>query len=163
MAIEPRNSSANRLYRVYIQPSELVAVWAGGCDDVKLYLGAAAGLIGGLIATAMNPMKHKTTRQEELDSMPLELLRDDHRHNFAVGFDDVENAEVVAPSLWFKLNHATVPQFGLLRLRCRERGLTTLALCSPLDVRCVLERLPARLGDRLRVGLEWDPCDRNSH
>ncbi|HJZ57568.1 MAG TPA: hypothetical protein VKE74_21545 [Gemmataceae bacterium] len=160
MGIETRTWTPNRVYRVFVLPDELVFVWAGGGNDVTIALAAGGGLIGGLIAAAVNPTKKNTTRKKELDTTTLEELRDDHKHNFALRFEEIEEASVTAPSFWFRINNAAVPQVGVLRLRDPGRGRTTLALGTNEDVKRALDLLPERFGERLQVGLEWDARDR---
>jgi hypothetical protein len=155
-ALEPRAWSTNRLYRVHVLPHELVCVWAGSGNEIARALAVQGGLVGGLLAAAASPARKNAARQEELDTKSLEELREDHKHNFAVPLDDVEEAEVVPASFWFRITYSNVAPVGLLRLRCRDRGPLTLALTTKDDVRRVLQLLPPRLGDRLQTGLSWD-------
>jgi hypothetical protein len=155
-AIEPRAWSANRLYRVYVLPRELVCVWAGKGNDLALSLGAQGGLIGGLLAAATSPGKKNASRKEELDTRPLAELRADHKHNFAVRVEDIEDAEIVPASFWFRMSYSAIAPVGLLRVRSGGRGRLTLALTTNEDMRQALELLPRLLGARLEVSLCWD-------
>jgi hypothetical protein len=155
-AIEPRAWTTNRLYRVYVLPHEWVCVWAGKGNDLALALGAQGGLLGGLLAAATSPGKKNASRKEELDTRPLAELRADHKHNFAVRVEDVEDAEIVPASLWFRMSYSAIAPVGLLRVRSRGRGRLTLALTTNDDMRQALELLPRQLGDRLQVSLCWD-------
>ncbi|MBP3953889.1 hypothetical protein J8F10_01055 [Gemmata sp. G18] len=155
-AVEPRVWTTNRMYRVYVAGDELVGVWIGKGNDLALAVGAGGGLIGGLIGgviAAKNAAKNKR-RQDELESRPLEEIRDTHPHNFAITAGDVDDAEVVRPSFWFRLNHAQVPQFGLLRLNAAgERR--TLAIATAKDLEQAIHPLKKLLGDRLRVKVDY--------
>jgi WD40 repeat protein len=155
-ALEPRAWSTNRLYRVHVLPHELVCVWAGSGNEIARALAVQGGLVGGLLAAAASPARKNAARQEELDAKPLEEQREDHKHNFAILLEDVEEAEVVPASFWFRITYSNVAPVGLLRLRCRDRGPMTLALTTKDDVRRVLQLLPSRLGDKIQVGLSWD-------
>lgn len=157
-AIQPRTWTPNRVYRVYVLPDEWVGVWAGRGDDVTMMAAAQGGLIGGLLAVAANPAKKNARRAEELDAKPLEELRDDHKHNFSVHVHDIEEAEAVGVSFWFRINHASVGAVGLLRLRMSDGSKLTLALRTEEDVRRVLELLPAQLGAKFRSDLPMPPA-----
>jgi hypothetical protein len=155
-AIEPRAWTANRLYRVYVLPRELVCVWAGKGNDLSLSLAAQGGLIGGLLAAATSPGKKNASRKEELDTKPLAELRADHKHNFAVSVEDIDEAEIVPASFWFRMSYSAIAPVGLLRIRSSGRGRLTLALTTNDDMRQALEVLSRQLGGRLWVSLAWD-------
>jgi hypothetical protein len=91
-----------------------------------------------------------------LDTKPLAELRDDHKHNFAIHAESIDEAEIVPASFWFRLCYSGVSPVGLLRLRSHDGSRRTLALTTKDDVRRALELLPGQLGAKLRVGLSWD-------
>jgi hypothetical protein len=150
-ATEPRTWTPNRVYRIYLAPGELVGIWAGKGNDVAMAMAAGGGLIGGLLAVATNPANKNARRRDELDSKPLTELRHDHKHNFALLIDDIDEAEIVPASFWFRINQATIPATALLRLRTKDGTRRTLALTSDNDVRVTLDYLPQLLGSRVRV------------
>src|SRR5262249_14753088 len=129
-AIEPRAWTTNRLYRVYVLPRELVCVWAGKGNDLALSLGAQGGVLGGLLAAGTSPGKKNASRREELNTKPLAELRADHKHNFAVRVEDIEEAEIVPASFWFRMSYSAIAPVGLVRIRSSGRGRLTLALTT---------------------------------
>src|SRR5262249_16627579 len=133
-ALEPRTWSANRLYRVYVLPGEVVCVWAGSSGEYARVLAAQGGLVGGLLAAGARPARKNVRRKEELDTKPLAEVREDHKHNFAFLLEDVEEAEVVPASLWFRMSYSGVSPVGLLRLRRSGRAPLTLALTTKDDL-----------------------------
>src|SRR5262245_16730720 len=148
--VELRTWTPNRAYRVYVLPDEWLFVWAGGSGEVAVALGAQGGLIGGLLAAAANPAKKNAQRADEIDFKPLDELRHDHKHNFALPIEEIADAEIVPVSFGFRLSHGTVPAVGLLRLRLESGKRLTLALGTFDELGRVFDLLPPLLGDRFR-------------
>lgn len=153
-ALQPRTWTPNRLYRVFVLPDEWVCVWAGRGQDVAMAAGVHGGLIGGLLAAAASPAKKNALRGDELDNTPLDELRDDHKHNFAIDVEDIDEAALVKPSFWFRINHSSVAPIGLLRLSTGAHGRLTLALTTHTDLRQAAKLAPAQLGDRFRLEMD---------
>lgn len=153
LAIEPHAWSVNRFYRVYIARDEVVGVWAGSGNDMAIVMAAGGGLVGGLVAAAMNPARKNSHRSEELDAKPLSESRDDHKHNFALRLDEIDEAEIIPPGFWFRVNYATIPAVALLRLRMRDGGRRVLAITSSDDLRRALDLLEPPLNSTLRIGV----------
>jgi hypothetical protein len=148
--VEPRNWTPNRVYRIYSDGSRLIGVYAGRSGDVAV-LGAQFGLLGGLIAGAVAARDAADRREEETARKSLDELLDAHKYNFVHDATEVDAAELAEPSLWFRLNHATVPQIALLWLTIAGGGRRRFALMEGRDVRRALGVLDPLLGDRLDV------------
>ncbi len=95
-------------------------------------------------------MSGAARRRAELDKKELDELRDDHKHNFALAADDIDGAEILPLSFWFRLNHSTVPMFGLLMLST-SGGSRRLAVASAEDLTRGSELLRELLGKRFEV------------
>jgi len=145
--IEPRTWTANRKYRVYVweERRELIGIYAGYAAD--------AAMLGVILED--DPGNRKAKKRAKQEASGLDAAKNAHPFNFSVWFKDIEAAEVVPTSFWFKLNHMSVPQIGLLKLTTTE-GDWTLALATVEDMRRVLELFPPLLGDRFESGVVWD-------
>ena len=148
--VEPRNWTPNRVYRMYSDGSRLIGVYVGRSADVAV-LGAQFGLLGGLIAGAIAARNAADRRKEEQTRKSLDELLDAHRYNFAHDATEVDAAELSEPSLWFRLNHATVPQLALLFLTTAGARRRRFALAAGRDVPAAIDLLGGLLGDRLDV------------
>jgi hypothetical protein len=153
--VEPRLWTENRFYRIYVTSEELVGVWAGRANDISQALAAQGGLVGGLLAAAASGKKGGN-RTEELAAKPFEELRSDHKHNFAIRFEDIESAEIASSSFWFRVNYSSIFHVGLLHVSTRARKRWRFAIASNEDMQGAIELLVAELGQKLRVGLTWD-------
>lgn len=132
MAVQPQKWTANRWYRVYVSPEELVCVWAGKGNEVSAWMGGQFGLLGGLLAAAMSPAQKNKARGKELDSKPLDEARDDHEYNFSLAIGTIIQAEIAAPTIGFRMSYGGLPVFALLRVIARGEELL-LALPTPDD------------------------------
>jgi hypothetical protein len=152
--VEPRNWTPNRVYRIYSDGQRLIGVYVGRSADVAV-LGAQFGLLGGLIGGVMAARNGATAdrRQEELARKSLDELLDAHKYNFVHDATEIDAAELAEPSLWFRLNHATVPQLALLWLTTAG-GKRRFALAAGHDVPAAIDLLRGLLGDRQDVRIE---------
>jgi hypothetical protein len=157
-AIELGTLTANKRYRVYVSPEELVGVWAGKAVDDTQAMAMHGGLIGGLVGglLAASAAKKRGQRAAELDSKSLEELRTDHKHNFAIPVNDIESAEITPSTFWIRINFASIKHVGLLRLSASGRKRKTLAILSNDDMHEAINLLTPPLGQSLRSGLAWD-------
>lgn len=158
--IEPRLWTENRFYRLYVTSEELVGVWAGRTNDLAPIVAMQGGLIGSLIVAAVSSRKKGGSRAEELDAKSFEELRTDHKQNFTLRINEIESAEIVPASFWFRLNYSSINQVGLLRLSLRGRKRLVLAIPSNDDMRTALDLLLSNLGQKLQVELCWDETRR---
>src|SRR5436309_36081 len=113
---------ANRIYRVYFAPDELLFVRLG--NEVNRAVAFQFGLIGLLVAHFMEKKAKKrveTVRQLSEQASPEELLAGD-KENFRATPDDLEEPRIELSSFWHKLNYPQVPHHGLLRFRHKKEG-----------------------------------------
>ena len=158
---------SNRLYRIYVRPDELVAIWAGsGMEGMAgAHAGAAAhgligALLGALIAKALDPSKKNAARKEVLDATPLEELVGDHPKNLRAPIDEFEEVRIGPRSEWHARNYSDHRHQALLYLRHRSLGKYRLGIASVEDVRVALEELPRVLGEVCRIEIEWSDRDK---
>lgn len=152
----------NRLYRIYVRPDELVFIWAGsGMEGMAgaHAAGAAHGLLGVLlgmlIAKAMDPSKKNAARKAVLDNTPLDQLVDDHPKNLRATLDEIEEVRIAPRSDRHARMCSDHEHQALLYLRHRFLGKYRLGIASVEDVRVAVKELPAVLGDRCQVEVEW--------
>ncbi len=151
--IEARTWTPNRVYRVYSDRKRLVGLYIGRSADTAV-LGAQFGLVGGLIAgiAAARGAAANKRRDTEQAEKTLDELVAAHRYNFVHDATEVDAAGLAEPSLWFRLNHATVPQIALLHLTTADGAKRRFALAAEKDVRVALDLLGDLLGDRFDEG-----------
>jgi hypothetical protein len=152
----------NRLYRIYVRPDELVAIWAGSGMEgvVGSQAGAAAGglvgaLLGVLIAKALDPGKKNALRKKVLDASPLDELIGDHPKNLRAPVSEFEEARIAPRSEWHARNYSDHGHQALLYLRHQSLGKLRLGIASVDDVQVAVRELPRVLGDVCRIEVEW--------
>ena len=152
----------NRLYRIYVRPDELVAVWAGsgmegiaGAHGGAGQFGLIGALIGLLIAKALDPSKKNATRKEILDTTPLEQLRGDDPRNLRAPIDGFEEVRIGPRSGWHAANYSDHDHKALLTFRHKTFGKFQLGIASVEDVKIAIEELPRVLGEVCRIEIEW--------
>ena len=142
---------SNRLYRVYVQPDELVFIWAG--SGTEGMLGARVTLGEGAKA-ALDPSKKNNARLEVLDSTPLKQLIDDHPKNMRApisGFTEVRIGKRSNRHARVYSDHA---HQALLYLRHQTLGKYLLGITTAADVRLAMHELPQLLGDVYKAEIE---------
>jgi hypothetical protein len=145
----------NRYYRVCVLPSELVLLRAGSSAGEAAAAGAQFGLIGALFVAAANPAQKNQKRREELDNSSLDDLIDDHKHNFRVGVWEIDKASLDPTSFWLAGVYGE-QNIGVFRFAHASRGQVRLAFSSADDLKTAFETLPAVLGEKLTVNIEWN-------
>jgi hypothetical protein len=146
--------SGNRHYRVYVRPDELVFIYVGSGGEMSAGL-RHHGLLGALLAAAFDPTKKNNERKSQLDQADLDELLDDHKHNFRVSADEVQEASL-EPYSFFGATYQQSKNAGMFRLNHADRGKMKLCLCTVDDMKTAVEQLPAVFGDRMTVNVEWE-------
>jgi hypothetical protein len=152
---------ANRRYRIYVCPDELIFIWAGHGVVAANHAGAAVhgGLIGvllyALIAKATDPSKKNAVRQAVLDEAKLEDLVHDDARNLRALLDDFTEVRISPRSEWHAGQYSDPAHKALLTLRHRTLGKYRLGIASNQDVEVALRELPRVFGERCRVEIEW--------
>jgi hypothetical protein len=152
---------ANRLYRVYVRPEELVFIWAGsgseglkGVQAVGMQGGLLPALIAKVVTTAIDPAKKNALRQTVLDSTPLEQLFGDNPKNMRAPIGEFTEVRIAKRSD----RHARVTSDhahqALLYLRHQSLGKYLLGIPSAADVRVAMKELPRVLGNVYKAEIE---------
>jgi hypothetical protein len=158
---------SNRLYRVFVRPEELVFIWAGsGMEGVAgAHAGAAAhglvgALLGALLAKAFDPTKKNLSRNEVLDSTPLDQLIGDHPKNLRAPLNEFSEVRIAPRSEWHARNYSDHGHQALLYLRHRSLGKYRLGIASVEDVQVALRELPRVLGPVCRIEIAWSDWEK---
>jgi hypothetical protein len=154
-AVEPQAMATNRSYRVYVLPSELIFIRAGSTGELTTALAAQFGLLGALIAAALNHAKKNQQRQEELNSFTLDQLMNNHKHNFRIAIRELLDARLDPYSFGLAVLHKPA-QAGVFQFTHPTRGKVKLVLGSTDEMQKAVELLPSMLRERLTVNVEWN-------
>lgn len=157
-AVEPRNLLPNRVYQIHADSDRLVGLYIGSAADMGAALGGQFGLLGGLVAGAMDARtaaKNKK-RQDAMAGRSFDDLLDVDDNHFALDAADITAADVSAPSLWFSTSHGNVPQIAVLSVETADGTKRRFAFASDVDVKAGLPLLQAVLGDTVKVKVVWD-------
>jgi len=151
----------NRLYRIYIRPTELVFIWAGkggeglaGARAVSRR-GGLHSLLGGALQSILDPSKRNEARREALDRAPLDLLISDHRKNFRAAVFEFDEVRIGPRSDGHARAYSDHGHQALLYLRHRTLGKYRLGIASLRDTQIALKELPRIFGDKCRVEIPW--------
>jgi hypothetical protein len=158
-AVIPFTFRPDRLYRVYVTPEELLFVRAGSAAGFRRSLAMHFGVLGLLIAAAFDPSKKNKSRQEEMDSKPVEELIGDHKHNFRVSTDGIEEIRLDPPSFWYAAIHSSSHHSGIFRLTHREHGRMRLVVIEVKDMKVAVAELSRLFGNRLDLRVYWSERD----
>jgi hypothetical protein len=152
---------ANRLYRIYLRPHELVFIWAGkggeglaGARAVS-QRGGLHSVLGNALHTALDPAKKNDARRDVLDGTPLDLLVSDHPNNLVAPVEGFEEVRICPRSDRHARISSDHHHQALLRLKHRTLGKYRLGIASLDDTRVALTELPRILGNRCCVEIQW--------
>ena len=152
---------ANRLYRVYVRPEDLVFIWADagteglrGVQAAGSQGGLVPALIGMALKSALDPAKKNALRGEVLDSTPLERLIGDNAKNMRAPIGEFTEVRIAKRSD----RHARVTSDhghqALLYLRHETLGKYLFAIATAADVRIAMKELPLVLGSVYKSEIE---------
>ncbi len=156
---------ANRLYRIYVRPNELVFIWAGKGGEglagarATARRGGLSSLVGGAMQAALDPSKSNETRREVLDRTPLDQLIGDHPNNFRAAIDEFEEVRIGPRSDHHARAYSDHGHQALLYLRHRTLGKYRLGIASLHDTQIALKELPRVFGDKCRVEIQLPDHD----
>lgn len=157
-AVEPKALASNRVYQIHPDRERLVGLYIGAGYDIGPAAGAQLGLVGGLVAGAVN-VRAAADRQKRLKAIAGrsldDLLAADDDH-FEIPADDIDAAEIAVPSTWFTVKYGNVPQLALLTVTLAGGTTRVFSFADVPDIRAGLALLPAVLGDALKVRIVWD-------
>lgn len=146
---------ANRLYRVYLLPDEMVFIWAGkGGEGVAGALATARGghgptaAMGEALARWLDPTDVNQARLEVLERKPLEELLEDHPLNLRAPLAGFEEVRIRERSDFHARAFSDHGHQALLHLRHRSLGKLRLGLAMVEDVQVAAKELPRFLGAR---------------
>jgi hypothetical protein len=147
---------ANRLYRAYVLPDELLLIDAGPSPRQAAGWGATGGLVGGLVA--WRAMQESKARQEGLDRATLDDLRAlaCQGHSWSCRGPDLLAARLEAPSWWETLSKVQ----GRLRLSHAVKGEVKFQFLAFEDMHQAVALLPEALGARVDVNVVLDRLNR---
>ena len=152
---------ANRLYRIYLCPNELVFIWAGkggegqaGARAVSKRGGMHA-LLGNSLQSALDPSKKNDARRDVLDRTPIDELIGDHPHNLRAPIEGFQEVRICPRSDGHARAFSDHHHQALLRLRHQTIGRYRLGIASLHDTQVALTELPRILGDRCRLEIQW--------
>lgn len=151
----------NRLYRIYVRPSELIFIWAGkGAEGVAgaratARRGGLHALIGGALAGALDPSKKNDARRKVLDSTPLQDLIGDHAHNLRAPIEGFEEVRICPRSDRHAGTYSDHRHQAILRMRNQKIGKFRLGIASLQDVQIAIKELPRVFGDTCRIEIPW--------
>jgi hypothetical protein len=153
---------ANRLYRIYIRPDELVFIWAGagaegqaGARAMSKRGGLVPLVLGGALQSALDPSKKNQSRKEVLDRTPLEELIGDHPKNLRAPIEGFDEVRICPRSDAHARGFSDHQHQALLRVRHRTLGKYRLGIASVHDVQVALTELPRILGNKCREEIKW--------
>ena len=148
----------NRVYRIYVCPTELAFIWVGrGLEGVA---GAAVG--GKWVVALVDPSEKNSAQREKLDHTRLELLLDDHPKNLRAAISDFDEVQIRPRSNWHAYAYSDHRHQALLHVRHRLLGKYRLGIESLADLRIAITELPRVLGSVCNVEVPWpeseQPC-----
>jgi len=146
---------ANRLYRIYLRPDEMIFIWAGkGGEGVAGALAVAKGghgpkaAMGEALARWLDPTDVNQARLEVLERTTLEELLDDHPLNLRAPLAGFEEVRIRARSDFHARAFSDHGHQALLHLRHRSLGKLRLGLAMVEDVKVAISELPRFLRAR---------------
>ena len=149
---------ANRLYRIYVLPDELVLIWAGkggegmaGAQAVAKGPSHARSAVASVLASALDPSQGNLARQQVLDHTPLANLIGDHPLNLRAPLDGFEEIRICARSDCHARAFSDHGHQAILRVRHQTLGKYRLGLSTAEDVKIAMRELPRVLGARGRT------------
>src|SRR5260221_1615906 len=159
---------ANRLYRIYLRPNELVFIWAGkggeglaGASAVS-QRGGLHSVLGNALQSALDPSKKNDARRDVLDHTPLDQLVSDHPNNLIAPVEGFEEIRICPRSDGHARAYSDHHHQALLRLRHRTLGQYRLGITSLHDTQVALTELPRILGEKCHVEVPWPEREQES-
>ena len=152
---------ANRLYRIYLLPNELIFIWAGAGGEGQAGARAVSrrggmhAVLGNALQGALDPSKKNAARQAVLDHTPLNDLIGDHPKNLRASIEGFEEVRISPRSDRHARAFSDHHHQALLRLRHRTLGKYRLGIASLHDTQVALTELPRILGGRCHVEIPW--------
>ena len=131
--------SADRLYRVRLERSEVLFIQVGG-QEIGQAIALQFGLLGALIYA---PLKRKSdarlkARIQDVDAQPMGSQLGAGEHDFRASASEIESSTLEpAAAIGGHGRH-----FGRWILQLSGRKPMTLQLESEADMRCALEAIP---------------------
>jgi len=152
---------ANRLYRIYVRPNELVFIWAGkggeglaGARAVS-QRGGLHSAVGGALQSFLDPSKGNDARRRVLDQTPLDQLIGDDPRNLRAAVDEFEEVRISPRSDAHARMYSDHRHQALLRLRHRTIGKYRLGIASLNDTQVAFTELPRVFGEKCRLEIPW--------
>jgi hypothetical protein len=149
---------ANRLYRVYIRPDELVFIWAGkggegmaGAQATAKGDHAGRAALASALAKALDPSQANQARRQVLDSTSLDDLIGDNPMNLRAPLDGFEEVRISARSDSHARAFSDHGHQAILHVRHQTLGKYRLGLSSVEDVKVAMQELPRIFGVRGRT------------
>jgi hypothetical protein len=152
---------ANRLYRIYLRPNELIFVWAGkggeGMAGARTlsHRGGMHAVLGTVLQFVLDPSKKNVARREVLDRTPLDQLIGDNPKNLRAPIEGFQEVRIYPRSDVHARMFSDHHHQALLRLRHRSLGKYRFGIASLEDTQVALTELPRLLGERCRVEIPW--------
>jgi hypothetical protein len=150
--------NANRLYRIYVLPDELVFIWAGkggegtaGAQAVAKGPSHARSAVASVLASALDPSQGNLARQQALEHTPLDDLIGDHPLNLRAPVDGFEEVRICTRSDSHSRAFSDHGHQAILRVRHQTLGKYRLGLSTVEDVKIAMQQLPRVFGARGRT------------
>jgi hypothetical protein len=150
---------ANRLYRIYIRPSELIFIWAGkGSEGMAAAHAFSNGhllhrVVGAAMTQVLDPARQNEERRRTLDHATLSRLLKDHPHNFRANTGGFMELRLGPRSDSHARGYSDHGHQALLHIRHRQLGKWRLGLASLEDTQIAYDELPRLLGSKCRVDI----------
>ena len=147
------NWTSDRYYRLYVRDGTLFFVYIGGPGSMEMAMTGSSGMLGALfLHAAKSRSDHKQQSQlTVLDQQPPQELLSAHKHSFSLAPGDVVSSSIEPASVAMHGLHV-----GSWILSLLDRQKWTLQFEDLDDMRVALELLPALLGSRLQIHVQWN-------
>lgn len=146
--------SADNLYRIYVQGSDLYFINLGGVSAVTRAVTSQFGLLGALIDMAL---KKRAKRQAEAllqraGGQDPEFLLRENKSSFKLYAPEISDAAMEPPSFWAM--HGK--QAGRWNFKLRDGKKFRFEFVTTDAMKAALVVLPGLLNATLRVNVEWN-------
>jgi hypothetical protein len=136
-------------------PGELAFVYEGSGFDIETGVGAAFGLVGALVASAVSAAKKKRAEQY-LEGKTLDELMTDDKRSFRASASELLDVRIDPSSFWTGAIHSVNAHAGILRFGHPEKRRMTLCIDSVDDMKVAVENIRRTLGGHIAINVEWD-------